>query len=330
MGAALTHGIDLQLIVPSAFAFLAVVACVLGVVFMIKGRAKQLIRERLHDVVTDKNEEGINSIILRDMELSAIPFVNRLLAGAKWARRLDTLLLQADVKMRVGTFVVLTLVLVCGSALLVDALLARPFLGIGVGLILGSVPLLYVRHKKHTRTLKFEEQFPDALDMLTSALRAGLALTGAIQVVAEEAPDPVGKEFRVLFEENRLGLDMKHAVKMMAERVDSTEARLFATAMILQRETGGNLAEILDGTAAVIRDRFRILRDVRTMTAQARLSGTLLFLLPIGLTGAILALAPQYLQELAADPIGRYLIPIAAVLQAIGFLIMRRIVDIKV
>jgi tight adherence protein B len=195
---------------------------------------------------------------------------------------------------------------------------------------LGSVPLLYVRHKKHTRTLKFEEQFPDALDMLTSALRAGLALTGAIQVVAEEAPDPVGKEFRVLFEENRLGLDMKHAVKMMAERVDSTEARLFATAMILQRETGGNLAEILDGTAAVIRDRFRILRDVRTMTAQARLSGTLLFLLPIGLTGAILALAPQYLQELAADPIGRYLIPIAAVLQAIGFLIMRRIVDIKV
>jgi tight adherence protein B len=232
--------------------------------------------------------------------------------------------------MRVGTFVVLTLVLVCGSALLVDALLARPFLGIGVGLILGSVPLLYVRHKKHTRTLKFEEQFPDALDMLTSALRAGLALTGAIQVVAEEAPDPVGKEFRVLFEENRLGLDMKHAVKMMAERVDSTEARLFATAMILQRETGGNLAEILDGTAAVIRDRFRILRDVRTMTAQARLSGTLLFLLPIGLTGAILALAPQYLQELAADPIGRYLIPIAAVLQAIGFLIMRRIVDIKV
>jgi tight adherence protein B len=330
MGTALTHGIDLQLIVPSAFAFVAVVACVLGVVSLIKTQANQRIRERLHDVVADKNEEGINNIILRDMELSAIPLVNRLLGSAKWARRLDTLLLQADIKMRVGTFVVLVLVLGCGSALLVDMVLARPFLAIGVGLILSNVPLLYVKHRKRARTLKFEEQFPDALDMLTSALRAGLALTGAIQVVAEEAPDPVGKEFRVLFEENRLGLDMKHAVKMMAERVDSTEARLFATALILQRETGGNLAEILDGTAAVIRDRFRILRDVRTMTAQARLSGTLLFMLPLALTGVVLTLAPQYLRELAADPIGKYLIPIAVVLQAIGFLIMRRIVDIKV
>jgi tight adherence protein B len=117
---------------------------------------------------------------------------------------------------------------------------------------------------------------------------------------------------------------------MMAERVDSTEARLFATALILQRETGGNLAEILDGTAAVIRDRFRILRDVRTMTAQARMSGTILMLLPLGMAGIVFMLAPEYLQSMADDPMGRYLIPIAISLQVIGFLIMRRIVDIKV
>jgi len=171
MGTALTHGIDLQLIVPSAFAFVAVVACVLGVVSLIKTQANQRIRDRLHDVVADKNDEGINNIILRDMELSAIPLVNRLLGGAKWARRLDTLLLQADIKMRVGTFVVLVLVLGCGSALLVDMVLARPFLAIGVGLILSNVPLLYVKHKKRARTLKFEEQFPDALDMLTPVFR---------------------------------------------------------------------------------------------------------------------------------------------------------------
>jgi tight adherence protein B len=222
------------------------------------------------------------------------------------------------------------LVLGFGSALIIDALLHRPWVAAAVGVLLGLTPLFHARHRKHQRTLKFEEQFPDALDMLTSALRAGLALTGAIQVVAEEAPDPVGKEFRVLFEENRLGLDIKHAVKMMAERVDSTEARLFATALILQRETGGNLAEILDGTAAVIRDRFRILRDVRTMTAQARLSGVILMLLPVAMAGVIMVLAPEYLKGLAADPVGKYLIPIAVVMQVVGGLIMRRIVDIKV
>ena len=134
----------------------------------------------------------------------------------------------------------------------------------------------------------------------------------------------------MLFEENRLGLDMKHAVKMMAERVDSIEARLFATALILQRETGGNLAEILDGTAAVIRDRFRILRDVRTMTAQARLSGGILMLLPVAMACVVWVLAPDYLKSMAEDPAGKYLMPTAVVMQIVGFLIMRRIVDIKV
>lgn len=322
--------VDLQAIVPSLFAFLAVMAFVVGAVMVFRAQANRRIRERLRDVVTDKNEEGIDSIILRDMELSTVPIVNRFLRGANWARKLDTLLLQADIKMRVGSYVVLILVLGVGSALVVDMALARPFVAVGVGLFMGMLPLLYAKHKKQARTLKFEEQFPDALDMLTSALRAGLALTGAVQVVADEAPDPVGKEFRVLFEENRLGVDMKHAVRMMAERVDSTEARLFATALILQRETGGNLAEILDGTAAVIRDRFRILRDVRTMTAQARLSGGILMLLPLAMAVVVMVVAPEYLRGLAEDPQGRYLIPVAVTLQVVGFLIMRRIVDIKV
>jgi tight adherence protein B len=166
--------------------------------------------------------------------------------------------------------------------------------------------------------------------MLTGALRAGLALTGAIQVVAEESPDPVAQEFRVLFEENRLGLDMKDALKKLAGRVDSKELHLFVTAVILQRETGGNLAEILEQAAYVIRDRFRILGDVRTMTAQARMSGFVLFVLPIVMAGITLVVAPEYLKGLVADPAGKYLIMMAVALQIIGFFIMRRIVNIKV
>ncbi|HET6350268.1 MAG TPA: type II secretion system F family protein [Candidatus Krumholzibacteria bacterium] len=329
----LTHlptWVDLRLIAPSLFAFTAVLAFVFGVIVMMKARNSRQVRDRLHDVVADRNEEGIDNIILRDMELSSVPWMNRLLKGASWARRLDMLLVQADVKMRVGAFVMLTCALGIGSALIVDAALKRPYVAAGAGVFMALIPLFVIRHKKQARTLKFEEQFPDALDMLTSALRAGLALTAAIQVVADEAPDPVGKEFRVLFEENRLGVDMKHAVRMMAERVDSTEARLFATALILQRETGGNLAEVLDGTAAVIRDRFRILRDVRTLTAQARLSGGILMLLPLAMAGIIMVLAPDYLRGLAKDPVGHYLIPMALTMQVVGFVIMRRIVDIKV
>lgn len=330
MTQSLLNGFDLRLIVPSVLAFVAVVAALAGVSMLLKGHANRRIRQRLQDVVADPQEDGIHSTIMRDMELSSIPMVNRMLQNASWARRLDTLLVQADIKMKLGAFVMLMLVLAVAVAFFVDLILGRPFVAAGLGMIAGVIPLYVVRHKKHQRTLRFEEQFPDALDMLTSALRAGLALTAAVQVVAEEAPDPVGKEFRVLFEENRLGLDMKHAVKMLAERVDSAEARLFATALILQRETGGNLAEVLDGTAAVIRDRFRILRDVRTMTAQARMSGTILMLLPLFLAGAIMVLAPDYLPGLAKDPAGKYLIPLALFLQVTGFLIMRRIVDIKV
>ncbi len=327
------HGINgqqLGILVPSALIFFAVLISVPGFMLLARARANRKIRDRLQDVVTNRQDDEMSSTILRDVEMSAIPFVNRMLQGNNWARRLEVLLVQADIKMKTGPFVMMMLAIGVGTAIAVDMLLHRPFVGLAAGAMTSVIPIFVARTKKQKRTLHFEEQFPDSLDMLTSALRAGLALTAAVQVVAEEAPDPVGHEFRVLFEENRLGLDMKHAVQMMAERVDSTEARLFATALILQRETGGNLAEVLDGTAAVIRDRFRILRDVRTMTAQARMSGAILMLLPLALAATIMLLAPDYLKGLAHDPSGKYLIPMAIFLQVSGFLIMRRIVDIKV
>lgn len=322
--------VDMKVLIPSVFAFVAVLASVFGVMMLFKAQGEKKIRERLHDVVNDQFDDEIGSVILRDMEMSTLPFLNRLLRGKGWAGRLDRLLVQADIRMRLGSFVTLMGVTGLGSAVAVDIISGQPLAALGAGIFMGSVPLMWARNKKNARTLKFEEQFPDALDMLTSALRAGLALTGAIQVVAEEAPDPVGKEFRVLFEENRLGMDMKHAVKMLGERVDSAEVRLFTTALILQRETGGNLAEILDGTAAVIRDRFRILRDVRTLTAQSRMSGGILILLPLAMAMVVMTMAPEYLLGLWEDPQGKYLIPVAIFLQIVGFVAMRRIVDIKV
>jgi tight adherence protein B len=165
---------------------------------------------------------------------------------------------------------------------------------------------------------------------MTGALRSGMAFTGALQVVAEESPDPVSTEFRMVFEEHRLGLSLRESLEALTERIDSTELRLFVTAVLIQKDTGGNLAEVLEGTAYVIRDRFRILGDVRTITAQARLSGVILTLLPIFMAIFLMIVVPDYLRTLVKDPVGPYLIATAVFLQIVGYIAIRRIVDIKV
>jgi tight adherence protein B len=322
---------DSQLLIPSIGAFLAVVCFATGVLFIARAQTARKIRNRLNDVILVGNgDDSARTVILRDMELSSIPFLNDLLKNARWAQKLDNLLVQGDISLRLGTFILLMGVLAAAGFFAMILVFDRALLALPVGLVAGALPILYARQRKFQRVRKFEQQFPDSLDMLNRALRAGLALNGAIQIVADESPDPVAKEFRVLFEENRLGLDMKEALKKLAGRVDSTELRLFVTAVILQRETGGNLAEILERAAAIIRDRFRILGDIRTLTAQARLSGFILTVLPIVMAALIYFIAPEYLKGLVVDSVGRILIVAAVSLQVIGFLVIRRIINIKV
>jgi len=322
---------DLQIIIPSIAISLLIICAAIGLLLFIKKQAEKRIKDRLQDVILLEDEdEKARAVILRDMDLSTIPLFNYLLQNARWAHRLDTLLVQGDIRMRLGSFILMMVLLAVLGIAAASYFSGNILIAIPIGLFVGLIPLIYAKQKKLKRVRKFEEQFPDALDMLTNALRAGMALSGAIQVVAEESPDPVAREFGILLEENRLGLDMKEALRKLGGRVDSAELRLFVTAVILQRETGGNLAEILEGTAAVIRDRFRILGDVRSMTAQARLSGFILVVLPLALAMIIMTIAPDYLKGLVADQIGRYLIVSAVLLQITGYLIMRRIVNIKV
>ncbi|HEX9158175.1 MAG TPA: type II secretion system F family protein, partial [Syntrophales bacterium] len=191
-------------------------------------------------------------------------------------------------------------------------------------------PLLVVLRKRSNRLRTFESLLPDALDLVTGALRSGMAFSGALQVVAEESPDPISKEFTIVFEEHRLGIDLQESLRNMTQRVDSRELRIFVTAVLLQKETGGNLAEILEGTADIIRDRFRILGEVRTLTAQARLSGVILAILPISLAVVLSVISPGYLMILVKDPVGPMIISVAVGLQVIGFLVIRRIISIKV
>jgi tight adherence protein B len=321
---------DGQALFVSILMFVAVLLAGGGVFYVIVERRKQRVRRRLGELTQVVSEETGEASILRDEALSSIPALDELLRRFYLSKKLGSLLVQADVSMRVATFVLITLLIAFLGGLVAFAATKWAWMGLVGAVLVGSIPFWIVYRKKETRRRMFEKQFPDALDLMTGALRSGMAFTGALQVVSEESPDPVATEFRIVFEEHRLGLSLRESLNSMTERIDSTELRLFVTAVLIQKDTGGNLAEILEGTAYVIRDRFRILGDVRTITAQARLSGIILTILPLVMAAALLVIVPDYMKTLVKDPVGPYLIGVAAALQIVGFLAIRKIVDIKV
>ena len=192
-----------------------------------------------------------------------------------------------------------------------------------------SIPLINIIVQRKKRLNAFIREFPDALDMMTSALKAGHALNQALQLVGNEAPDPVGIEFKRAFEQYNLGLNIREALLNMTERIESLDLKLFITAILLQRETGGNLTEILENIGYTIRERFKLIGQIRTFTAQGRMSAGILGTLPAIFLAIISVLNPGYLQPLFKDPLGHYFIVLAVVLQVIGFIIIKKIVQIK-
>lgn len=289
------------------------------------------LRRRLREITAAEAaaDSGAPNILL-DPRYSSSPALDALLRALPFTGHLKLMLVRADVKMQLGNFLFLlamcaVLPVVIGMVVLKVSPVTAP-----LGAVCAGIPLLWLRHRKVQRVRRFERQFPDALDILTSALRSGMAFSGAVQVVAEECADDVAKEFTLLFEENRFGIDMRVALRNLADRVDSKELHLFVIAVLLQRDTGGNLVEILEGTAHVIRERLRILGDVRALTAQARLSGVILSVLPVAVGLFIMFTAPDYMRVLFRESVGRNLLFTAVVLQILGFLIMRRIATIKV
>lgn len=310
---------------------LAVACGMAGLVFLVRSLGVRTARQRLQEVSGDTMiDSSVAPVIMRDMKLSSVPLLNALLQRLAWAQRLDLLLAQSDMTMRLGQFLLIMAVSALVGGLVTQQISHVWWSSVPAGFFCGIIPVLVVVQKKRRRLNQFEKQFPDALDILTGALRAGLAFSGAIQVVSEECPRPVSKEFTIVFEENRLGLDMKEALRNLAARVDSAELRMFVTAVILQRETGGNLSEILEGTAHIIRERFRILGEVRALTAQQRFSGMVLSILPLAMAGLVSVMAPEYMRTLVSDPAGPYLIIGALTLQLVGYLLIRKIVAIKV
>ena len=288
------------------------------------------IQDQLRRLSMIGRDDQIDKGILRDKRMSDITFIDRLLGSFPFARRMELLLYQAGLSWRVGTLILLMVLTGAVFFLLCSTLLHRPLLGLVVGIGTAFIPYGWVKGQRSKRMNQFSEQLPDSLDLMTSALRAGLSFPAALQLVAQESPEPLAQEFAVTFDEQNLGLDVKEALINLTDRVDSLDLKFFVTAVIIQRETGGNLAEIMESIARIIRERFRILGDVKSRTAHGRLTGMILSILPIALGIVFTMIAPKYMLTFFNDPAGQVMLMVCLVLQVMGYLWIRRVIQIKV
>ncbi len=319
------------------FAAVALAAFAIGSLLDQRSARARLIRERLANV--DKALEpntGEELALLRDEMLSRIPAFDSLLRRSVKVSNLQTMLEQADLGIRAGNILILCMissVVVGAMALLLTSSMAgrQSALFVFMGIVLGGLlPYSYASYMRGRRFRKFEELFPEAIDTLTRAVRAGHAFTTALELIANELSEPIASEFRKLFEEQKFGLPVRDALLNLTERVPLVDVKFFVTAVMLQRETGGNLAEILDNLSYMIRERFKIMRQVRVYTAQGRLTMMLLMGMPPIIVVAMLAMNPDFIKPLFSDPIGHTLIVAGLTLQTIGYFVIRKIIRIQV
>ena len=313
----------------AVFAIVVLLTAATGVVT--KQRQK-LVLERLESVAMAgrrrPEEEGFS--LLREEMLRSLPALDRWLLQLDWFPQVRKLLLQADLKWTMTGLLMKCLAAGAATDLLVYwRTLTLPFAMI-IGGVAATGPLLYVLYKRSEKFAAFEAKLPEALDLMVRALRAGHGLMAAIEMVAKELPDPIGGEFRKCFEEQNFGLEFREAMLNLAERVPTHDIRLFVTAVLIQKESGGNLAEILEKVAYVMRERFRLRRQVRVHTAQGRLTGWILGTLPVVVGVALYIIDPAHMSKLWQHPLGLKLMYAATAMTLLGGLIIRKIIRIRI
>jgi tight adherence protein B len=294
-------------------------------------QAKQ-VRDTLESVLATGRSGPNNQIVdIRKNELlSAIPWINRWLLRIELAPRLQTMLYQANLKWTAGGLMLMSLVCFLIPSYLIYLKTQTVILSLLMGLLVGGIPFAIVLHKRSQRFKKFEQGLPEAIDLMVSALRVGHSLNAALGLVTRECPEPVRSEFRICFDEQNYGLEVRTAMNNLVTRVPLQDLRMVATAILIQKESGGNLAEVLDKTAHVIRERFRLKRQVAVHTAQGRLTGWILSFLPVVLGIALYFLNPETMSLLWKRELGIKLLYAAGSLTIIGALIIRKIVRMDV
>jgi tight adherence protein B len=317
----------------TALVFL-VILLILGGIFTFLGRQKEgdIITGRLEAIGTGTpyTKNPLNLDLIRDELLSSIPAFNKVLTRWSWPGRLRKFIAQAGMQVRPGKVMLVSAVLGLAAFEGTDIFYGNIWLALAVGVSAALVPLLFIAVKRARRLAAFERQFPEVIDLLSRSVRAGHSFASGLEVVAADLPDPISAEFRIVFDEQRFGLPLRDALLNLCERVPGIDVRLFVIALLVQKETGGNLVEILDNLSHVIRERFRIAGEVRIRTAQGRLTAMILIALPLIMMVLLHVLDPDYLKVLFVDRLGQLMLITAAVMQTLGAFIVWRIVKIKV
>lgn len=310
--------------------FVISLALILGAYWLLVLRPEALEKAAAVGRVGNRGPEAVlQSIVNAPDRLSSIPALDRFLGRARMAGALQRLLVESGLNLTVGAFV-LSSVLGAAIGLVVGWTVLKLTVAALVLALLGAIaPYVYVRHKRTVRLRVFEEQFPEAIDLISRALRAGHALTTGLGMVADEIPAPVGAEFKRLYDEQNFGMSLPDAMRAMAERVPVLDAKFFVTAVLTQRESGGNLSEVLDNLASVMRERFKLKRQIRVISAHGRISGWVLSCLPPALAAALFVLSPNFMRILWEDPLGLRLVMVAVTLQLIGTYAISRLVKIE-
>ena len=297
-----------------------------------KSDAKRaLLNERLAEAIrSSAHSSDLEVQLAREELLSEIPWVNRSLIKLQVTSRIKRMIDQADLQITVMRLVLFSLT---GAAL---GFLAARMITVSLPLaflfafIAGAFPFLHVMSKRKKRLKKFLQLLPDALDLMARGLSAGHAFTEALQMVSTEMPEPIASEFRKTYDEQNLGLSLKLALENLVQRVPLLDLRMCVTAIMIQRETGGNLSELLEKVAYTIRERFRIMEDLKTLTLSSRWSAWLLCALPIFLAVYMTIMNPTYMEVMWRDPRGHTLLFVAAVMQILGMLLVQKIMKIKI
>lgn len=302
-------------------------------IFQVVVESRTSNRKKLQDRLRGKSvrvEKSVDSILRRGVGGGSRSFADALLGRLSFMPKLQTMLDQADIPWSAATCVIN----VVGAALLAAVGLmvmsVNPVAAVGTGVAIVVLPLLVLGFLRRQRMSKLNNQLPDVFDMMGQALRAGHSLAGAIQNIYEQMPPPIATEFAQVYHEQNLGVKIEDALLSMAKRVDSLDVRFFVTAVMIQRQTGGDLAEVLDKISSVIRERIELAGLVRGLTAEGRLSGWVLFCLPIAVFFATMYMNPDYGRVLLEDPRGQMMLLMAGGMQLMGIAMIRWIVNIKV
>lgn len=314
--------------------FVVILGFVVGAYWMFVLRVDQTeetaLRKRLRPDPVSKDGPKLARLLKPVERLSHMPQLNTVLGRmGRLTAPLQRDLIQAGLSLTVGTLLLSAACLALVGYFVVRVLTFNTLLGLAAGGLMFFVPFMYVRFKKTQRLRKFEEQFPEAIDLISRALRAGHAFTTGLAMAAEEIPAPVGEEFKLLYDRQNFGMPLPDAMKAFAARIPLIDARFFVTAVLTQRETGGNLGEVLDNLASVIRERFKVKRQVRVLTAHGRITGWILAALPPALAAAMFVMSPGHMKILTNDTLGVQMIIVALTLQVIGTFIIRKLVNIR-